>query len=515
MAKPIVIIGAGINGLVAAADLAARGKPVQVFERGPIPGGAVRTEELTLPGFRHDVAAMNLSMFAGSGFMAKHGEEMARHGMEFVPITHPFAQAMEPGDYLGVSTDLDETLATFGSEADKATWRALMEDFPERAGVVGGLLGTPMKRWPLAKFLWSKWRALGTAKSLEIARFLMSSPRSWLEETFEDPRLHTALSTWGMHLDFAPDIAGGAIFPYLEAMGGQAMGMVIGKGGADVATRALVKMIEAHGGTVTCNAEVSEILHRNGRAVGLVVNGEKVKASTILAGLAPKHLLRLIGWDSGDPRFDRGLEKFRHAPGTMMVHLALDAPVPWKADALGKFAYVHIGRSIDAASLTYAQAAAGYLPASPLLVVGQPTLFDPSRAPAGKHTLWVQVRMVPAEIKGDAKGEISETNWAHAKAAMAERALDLIEEQAPGFRNVIAAKTVVSPLDLEAENPNLVGGDQICGSHHLNQNFLYRPVRGFADRSTPIDGLQMIGAACWPGAGTGAASGFFAAQDIK
>ncbi len=515
MAKPIVIIGSGINGLVAAADLAARGKPVRVYERGPTPGGAVRTEELTLPGFRHDVAAMNLSMFAGSGFMAKHGAEMAKHGMEFVPISHPFAQAMEPGDYLGVSTDLDETLATFGSKADKATWRALMEDFPERAGVVGGLLGTPMKRWPLAKFLWSKWRALGTAKSLDVARFLMTSPRAWLDETFEDPRLRTALSTWGMHLDFAPDIAGGAIFPYLEAMGGQAMGMVIGKGGADVATRALVSMIEAHGGSVTCNAEVSEITHQGGRATGVVVNGKKIEASTILAGLAPKHLLRLIGGKSGDARFDRGMENFSHAPGTMMIHLALDAPVPWKAGALGKYAYVHIGRTIDTASLTYAQAAAGLLPSNPLLVVGQPTLFDPSRAPKGKQTLWVQVRMVPGEIKGDAKGEISSQNWENAKVAMAERALDLIEEQAPGFRDTILAQTTVSPLDLEAGNPNLVGGDQICGSHHLSQNFLYRPVRGFSDGHTPIAGLQMIGAACWPGAGTGAGSGFFAAQDIK
>jgi len=514
MSTPIVIIGAGINGLVAAADLAARGKKVRVFERAPTPGGAVRTEELTLPGFRHDVAAMNLSMFAGSAFMAQHGEEMARHGMGFVPISRPFAQALEPGDYVGVSTDMEETLATFASEADKATWRELMAAFPVRAGVVGGLLGTPMQRWPLLKFIWKIWRSLGTAKTLEVAQFLMSSPRAWLEDTFEDPRLRTALSTWGMHLDFAPDIAGGAIFPYLEAMGGQAMGMVIGKGGADVATRALVAMIEAHGGTVECNANVTEIAHTNGRATGVVVNGKKVEASTILAGLAPKHLLRLTG-GTQDVRFDTGLEKFRHAPGTMMIHLALDAPVPWAAEALGTFAYVHIGRSIDTASRTYAQALAGLLPDSPLLVVGQPTVFDPARAPDGKHTLWVQVRVVPAEIKGDAKGEITSRNWEDAKSLMAERALDLIEEQAPGFRATICAQSLVSPLDLEAENPNLVGGDQICGSHHLSQNFLFRPVRGFADGHTPIEGLHLIGAAAWPGAGTGAGSGFFAAQMIK
>ncbi len=514
MSSEILIIGAGINGLVAAADLAARGKAVRVLERGPTPGGAVRTEELTLPGFRHDVGAMNLSMFAGSAFMARHGEEMARHGMDFVPINRPFAQAMEPGDHLGVSTDVAETLASFATDTDRATWRTLMEDFPARAGVVGGLLGTPMQRGPLAKFLWKTWRALGTAKTLEVAQFLMSSPRAWLEETFEDPRLHTALSTWGMHLDFAPDIAGGAIFPYLEAMGGQAMGMVIGKGGADVATRALVAMIEAHGGRVECNSEVSQILHQNGKVSGVIADGKKIEASTILAGLAPKHLARMIG-ASGEARFDKGLQKFRHAPGTMMVHLALDKPVPWLAEALKGYAYVHIGHSMDSTAQVYAQAVAGLLPEAPLLVVGQPTVFDPSRAPSGKHTLWVQVRMVPGEIKGDAKGEISSNNWQDAKGLMANRALDLIEEQAPGFRATILGQHVVSPLDLEAENPNLVGGDQICGSHHLNQNFLFRPLRGFADGHTPIAGLQMIGAACWPGAGTGAGSGFFAAQRVK
>lgn len=511
MSDPIVIIGAGINGLVAAADLAARGKAVRVLERGLTPGGAVRTEELTLPGFRHDVAAMNLSMFAGSAFMARHGAEMARHGMDFVPINRPFAQALEPGDHLGVSTDLDETLASFDSTTDQAQWRALMADFPARVAVLGGLLGTPMRRGALARFLWKSWRQVGTAKGLEIAQFLMSSPRDWLEATFEDPRLRTALSTWGMHLDFAPDIAGGAIFPYLEAMAGQAMGMVIGKGGADCATRALVAMIKAHGGRVDCNAEVQEICHAKGAVTGVVVAGEKIAARDVLAGLAPKHLLRLTG-GSGEAGFDRGLAAFRHAPGTMMIHLALEAGVPWLAEALKGFAYVHIGRSIDTAAQTYAQAKAGLLPSEPLLVVGQPSLFDPSRAPAGKQVLWVQVRMVPAEITGDAKGEISQRNWADAKDAMAERALDLIEAQAPGFRALILGRHVVSPLDLEAGNPNLVGGDQICGSHHLTQNFLFRPMRGYADGHTPIKGLQMIGAACWPGAGTGAGSGFFAAQ---
>ncbi|MEY8842516.1 phytoene desaturase family protein, partial [Cribrihabitans sp. XS_ASV171] len=303
------------------------------------------------------------------------------------------------------------------------------------------------------------------------------------------------------------------IFPYLEAMAGQAMGMVIGKGGADTATNALVRMIEAHGGAVETGADVTGITHSGGKVTGVTVDGGRIRAQTVLAGLAPRHLLRLTG-GTGDARFDTGLKTFRHAPGTMMLHLALDKPVPWQAEPLRRFAYVHIGRSLDVAARTYAQAMAGLLPAEPLLVVGQPTLFDPTRAPEGKHTLWVQLRMVPAEIKGDAAGEITATDWTGALAPMTERALALIEEQAPGFRDTILGQHAVSPLDLEAGNPNLVGGDQICGSHHISQNFLFRPLRGFADGHTPIAGLHLIGAAAWPGAGTGAGSGYFTAQAL-
>ena len=194
------------------------------------------------------------------------------------------------------------------------------------------------------------------------------------------------------------------------------MGMVIGKGGADVATKALVAMIEAHGGRVECSTEVTEIYPSKGRVDGVIANGNKIEASTILASLAPKHLLKMMGETSGISRYDRGLKNFRHAPGTLMVHLALDTPVPWRAKALSNFAYVHIGRSIDAAARSYEQAMSGFLPDRPLLVVGQPSAFDPSRAPEGKHCLWVQARVMPARIEGDAKCYIKSNHWGDAPA---------------------------------------------------------------------------------------------------
>ncbi|TIT88231.1 MAG: NAD(P)/FAD-dependent oxidoreductase, partial [Mesorhizobium sp.] len=139
---------------------------------------------------------------------------------------------------------------------------------------------------------------------------------------------------------------------------------------------------------------------------------------------------------------------------------------------------------------------------------------DPSRAPEGKHVLWVQVRMLPAEILDDAAGKIAPGPWDAVKDAYAERVLDIIEGYAPGLRQKILGRAIFSPLDLERENPNLVGGDQICGSHHLAQNFVFRPARGFARWNTPVSNLYLTGAATWPGAGTGAGSGFMLAQQL-
>jgi phytoene dehydrogenase-like protein len=197
----------------------------------------------------------------------------------------------------------------------------------------------------------------------------------------------------------------------------------------------------------------------------------------------------------------------------MMIHLALDSLPDWTAGAaLKQFAYVHIAPDLEMMSKAYAEAAAGLLPVEPALVVGQPTAIDPSRAPDGKHVLWVQVRVLPAEISGDAAGEIAARDWDSAKQAYAVRVIDIIERYAPGFRSKILAQSVVSPIDLERDNPNLIGGDNLSGSHHLDQNFLFRPVAGYSRYKTPVAALYMCGASTWPGAGTGAGSGLMLAR---
>jgi len=515
-----IFVGAGHNSLACAAHLALKGWKIGIFERNQTIGGAVRTAEYTLPGFRHDFGAMNLSLFAGSAFHRKYANELKTHGLEFAPVADCFASAFPDRKWFGVSNDLEKTVARLAafSTADAATWRQLVAGFLPEAEHLFRLLGSPMSARALAGTAWNLWRKKGLAGALDTGRLLLSSPRAWLEENFETPHVRTTLAAWGMHLDFAPDIAGGAVFPYLESMANQSFGMVLGKGGADTIIRALAGMVTAAGGKIATGAEIAEISVTGGKATGVrLASGETHTASkAVIAGIAPKALTgRLLPNGSGDVGFDTAMKKFRYAPGTMMIHLALEDLPDWSAGAeLRQFAYVHLAPSLDVMSRTYQQAMAGMLPDQPMLVVGQPTAVDSSRAPAGKHVLWVQVRMLPAEILGDVAGKIAPAHWDQVKDAYAERVLDIIESYAPGLRQKILGRAVFSPLDLERENPNLVGGDQICGSHHLSQNFLFRPARGFARWNTPVSNLYLTGAATWPGAGTGAASGFMLAQQL-
>jgi phytoene dehydrogenase-like protein len=429
-----VLVGAGHNALACALHLASRGWRVAVVEGAPEPGGAVRSGEYTVPGFRHDWGAMNLSLFAGSAFHKAHGAELARHGLRFVPVDRPFATAFPDGRFLGVTTDAEETARAIGavSARDGEAWRRLTADFPGEVGGILALLGSPMTMRALASLGWRTARARGVGGALDLARFLLRTPRDWLSRTFESEEVRALLGAWGMHLDFAPDVAGGALFPYLEGMAGQAFGMALGEGGADTVTRALVAALEARGGRVECGVPVTRILREGGRATGVEFgDGRRLLARrAVIAGVAPGALARLAG--DMALAFDAGLRGFAHAPGTMMIHLALSGLPPWRAEALRRFAYVHVAPSLDAMARAYQEAQAGLLPAEPVVVVGQPTIFDPSRAPEGGHVLWVQVRMCPGVIRGDAKGEITATGWAEAARPFADRVLDLVEAHARG-----------------------------------------------------------------------------------
>lgn len=511
METDVIIVGAGVNGLSAAALLANSGVRVVVLEANDVPGGAVRTEEVTLPGFRHDLFAMNLGLFAGGPINAALGERLAAHGFTLVPTTKPFCSVFPDGTMLGVEADVETTMANVRDVApeDVEAWGALTEYLGAIAPTLIGVLGSDMPSWKAIRTLWKARREFGTTGVLDMAKLALSSTRAFTEEHFSSPKVRALMASWGMHLDFAPDIAGGALFSFLETIGGQFNGMVIGRGGADSMVNALVAVIEESGGQVLTGQRVTEILTDGKRAVGVKTSsGTEFRARRgVVANLNPRLLPAMVPPAVADAAEFAAVRDFRPGLATMMIHLAMDELPAWSAQAAREFNYVHIGPYLDDMAMTYAQAAAGLLPDSPTLVVGQPTISDPSRAPEGKHTLWVQVRVLPLEPHAGSWDDIGDS--------YAERVIDKIEEYAPGVREHILAKKVLTPADLQRANANLVGGDSLGGSHHPAQFFFLRPAPGWWRHRTPLDGLYICGASTWPGGGVGGGSGALVADILK
>jgi phytoene dehydrogenase-like protein len=210
----------------------------------------------------------------------------------------------------------------------------------------------------------------------------------------------------------------------------------------------------------------------------------------------------------------RAARRYQHGPGTLMLHLALSGPPTWAAgEDLSRFAYVHIAPYVEQLASTYAQASAGALPQEPLLVVGQTSAVDATRATGGE-VLWIQVRALPGSIRSDAAGEIDARDWSTAAEPYADRVMRKLERYAPGIADLVLDRAVLSPADLERHDPNLAGGDSIAGSMHLRQNFLFRPFPAVTDYETGVARLLMVGAATWPGAGVNAISGYHVARKL-
>jgi phytoene dehydrogenase-like protein len=516
----VVVIGAGHNGLVAATYLARAGMSTLVLERNERVGGAVASGEITRPGFVHDLFATNQNLFLGSPAFAELGDDLARHGLRFATTDRPYSNVFPDGRSLRVHQDADRTraLLELHDAGDAAGWDRLLALYDRFAPVLFELYGTRMPSREVLRQLARARRSLGAEGLDELAQLVASSTRALGDDFFATPEAKALVASWGMHLDFGPDVAMGALFPFLELFTDMRNGMSVVEGGAGRLPEALAGIVREAGGEVRTSSPVRRVTVDDGRATAVdLVSGERVEASrAVVANLTPGVLFAgMVPPESLPDGFRRRVARYAYGPGTMMIHAALSDPLAWAAgEDLHEFGYVHVAPYVDDMARTYAEALAGLLPSSPTLVVGQTTAVDPSRAPAGGHVLWVQVRMVPSRIDGDAAGSIEARRWEDAKQPVAERVLDKLERYAPGTRDRLLDWTVLGPDDLERHNPNLVGGDSVGGSHHLSQNLLFRPVPGWSSYRTPVDRLWMVGAGTWPGAGVNAISGRLAAQMI-
>jgi phytoene dehydrogenase-like protein len=510
-----VVIGAGHNGLVAAVTLAEAGYRVLVLEAAPEPGGALRSAELTRPGYVHDVFATNVNLFLGSAFYASHAGALERHGFAPATSARPYASAFPDGTALGVTTDRDETLEELErvSPRDAAGWRELDALFEQLSPVLLRAYAARTPSWELARVGLEALTRARASGMVTLGRLLLSSARELLDEYLETDKAKALIAPWGLHLDFGPDVAGGAVFPFLEAFADQRGGMAVAKGGASTLVRALVALLHEHGGELRTSTRVTRIAVLDGRAVGVELDtAERIAAArAVVASVTPTALAGDLLSEadlSGSAR--RALGAYRYGPGTMMLHLSLSAPVPWAAgERLASFAYVHLAPYVDDLARAYADALAGRLPAEPLLVVGQTSVVDPTRVPDGGQILWVQVRPLPAAAPTRRRG-----GWADAAPRYAERVMQKLERYAPGIGEIVTEMAVLSPADLERADANLVGGDSVSGSMHLRQNFLLRPAWGMSGYRTPVRDLWLIGASTWPGGGLNAVSGYQAAQRI-
>ncbi len=516
----VVVVGAGHNGLAAALVLAKSGLKVLVLESQAAAGGAAKSGELTRPGFIHDYYASNIGLFLGSALYREFGSEFMKAGFAIDVADQAYGSAFPDGRGLPIYTmaeATEESIRSF-SERDVATWKSLVQEFQEVSPYLFPLLQLPIPSWAFGRALFRMGRKLGWVRTQELFSTLLKSPRQFVESRFESKEMQALLIPWGYHLDFAPDTAGGATFPFLESMADYVNGMAIAHGGISRLVDSMVSVLNSYGGKLLLNTEVSSVMVNQGRAVGVrTVSGDEIRAKrAVIANVTPRLLFgKLVDANLFPTRFLAKSKQFRYGPGTMMVHLALSAPVPWTAGGLERSLYVHIAPYVDDVAMADRDSQSGLLPKSPLLVVGQQSVWDRTRVPEGSETLWVQVRTVPAKPVGDALQQIvPRGSWDDIKDAYADRVIEKIERYAPGLRSKILARVVFSPTDLERDNPNLVGGDSVSGSHHLDQFYLFRPIPGWSRYRTPIAGLWMVGASTWPGAGLNAASGYLAAREL-
>ena len=458
----VIVIGSGPNGLCAAIVMAQAGCSVTVLEAAEVIGGGARSAELTLPGFVHDICSAVHPFAVGSPFFATL--PLVKYGLEWIHSPVALAHALDDGSTVLLQRSLELTASAL--EADANSYRNLFAPLLKHWNTLSADLlrpiGIPRNPLAMARF---GWYSLRSAKTLAQRRFSGERARA----LFAGMAAHSALP-----LEKSPS----ATFGMALGLTAHAVGWPIPRGGAQQISNALAAHLKSLGGRICTSTRVESL-------------EQLPPARAILADITPRQLLQIAGQRL--PSFyRRKLENYQYGPGAFKMDWALESPIPWKSPDCLHAATVHLGGTLDEIAVSEALPWQGSVSERPFVLLAQPSLFDHSRAPEGKHTVWAYCH-VPNGYRGDVSNYIE----------------NQIERFAPGFRKRILKRSVMNTSQLETYNPNLVGGDFNGGAVTLNQLFFRPTIQMYA---TPLPGLYLCSASTPPGGGVHGMCGYGAAR---
>jgi phytoene dehydrogenase-like protein len=460
-----IVIGAGPNGLSAATVLAHAGFSVLVREAAPAIGGGARTEELTLPGFLHDVCSSVHPMALVSPWFRQL--PLAQYGLEWVHTPRLLVHPFDDGSVITLDRTLDATVESLGT--DGPAYRRLVEPFLDRWQDLVADTFRPI-RFPRHPFF--------------MARFGLSALRSvdgLVRARFDNDATRALFAAVAGHCMLPLDWPGTASFGLMLCIAGHAVGWPLARGGSGSIPQALAGYLRSLGGTIETAAPVRDV-------------ADLPPARVLLFDVTPRQLLAIAG-SRLPPRYQRQLARYRYGPGAFKIDWALSAPVPWRNPRCSESAVLHLAGGYEEVLASERAPWAGLDTRRPFVLFVQPSLFDPSRAPAGHHVGWAYCHVPHASTRD--------------MTAVIEAQ---VERFAPGFRELVLQRHVFSPAALEQHNPNMVGGDINAGAQHLRQLF-FRPVPRWDPYTIPgVDGFYLCSASTPPGGAVHGMCGYHAAQ---
>jgi phytoene dehydrogenase-like protein len=466
MSRKACVIGAGPNGLAAAIVLAQAGLQVDVLEAQSTPGGAARTLELTLPGFRHDFGSAVYPLGAGSPFFSSL--PLSNHGLQWIHSPAALAHPLDDGTAVMLERDLSKMKDSLG--VDGRAWYELMRPFAERWAEFAPEVLRPVPFIPRHPWLMARFGLV----ALRSARAVASR--------FRSERTRALFAGLAAHSFLSLDDPLSAAFAILMAVPAHAVGWPIPRGGAQSLTNALCGYLATLGSKLHTSSPVQTLA---------ALPNVFPKYDLTLCDLTPRQLVEIAGERLSEP-YKHQLRKYRYGPGVFKVDYALSAPLPWKAPECLQAATVHLGGSFEDIAASEKAITTGQNADRPFVLLAQPSLFDSTRAPAGKHTAWAYCHVPNGS-----------------KVNVLEKLENQIDRFAPGFRDVILARHVFSPADLESMDANLIGGDIAGGAMDIHQ-FMFRPTRRHYATSAPD--IYICSASTPPGGGVHGMCGYHAAK---